>query len=142
MVTLHMLIISWIFKNLEVAVLDEQHFQYLSQLFPGVKEKPLFVLDSASIITLFKYFDSFDLLKLSNDLLSKINIQFRKRNRPITVCSFIHIIRRPQITRLSAQTEVDSLFHSCGHILFVLLKLYSINMGIERKKKQERYQKF
>ena len=78
MVTFHMLIISWIFKNLEVAVLDEQHFQYLSQLFPGVKEKHLFVLDSASIITLFKYFDSIDLLKLSNDLLSKINIQFRK----------------------------------------------------------------
>ena len=66
-------------------MLSEQHFQHLFQLFLGVREKPLFVLDSACIKTLFKYFDSIDLLKLSNDLLSKINIQFRKWNRPISV---------------------------------------------------------
>ena len=53
MVTLHMPIISWIFKNLEVAVLCEQHFQYLSQLSPGVREKPLFTVRSTNKAMLY-----------------------------------------------------------------------------------------
>lgn len=75
MVTLHKLVINCVFKRLEAAMLEEQPISIFGHFFLKWEEKAFFVLDSACIKILFKYFDFIALL---NDLLGKIYIQFRK----------------------------------------------------------------
>lgn len=138
MVTLHILIINCIFNNRDTVVLGEHLFQYLAQFFPS-REKALFILDSACIKTWFKCFDFIDLLKLSNGFLSKINIQFRKQNKPITVCRFICIIERYQIIHLVAQTEAKPFFFTLIITFsFMFLWLSTINTGIKREEEKAR----